>query len=412
MPGGVNSPVRAFKELDMTPLIVKEGRGDTLIDVDDNAYTDFCCSWGSLILGHAPTTVIHTVQEQLRRGTSFGIATPYEKILAEQIIRHLPSIDMIRFVSSGTEAVMSALRLARGFTGKERIVKFNGHYHGHLDSLLIQAGSGATHLPQASSSGIPVETTRQTLSLPFNDTATCRQCIRSQKDIAAVIVEPVAGNMGVVPAKQEFLEMLREETASQGTLLIFDEVITGFRVGLQGAQGHYGITPDLTCLGKVIGGGFPVAAFGGRKEIMEMLAPLGSVYQAGTLSGNPLAMCAGIQTLAEISTPSFYPTLHARTAAFLAPIHQLIQEKKLPVTLNAIGSMFTLFFGPRTVESKEDLNQLDKTRFKQFFHTLFEQGIYFSPSPYEANFLSSAHTDEHLSHAQEVIHSFLYKLPL
>jgi glutamate-1-semialdehyde 2,1-aminomutase len=403
MPGGVNSPVRSFTGMGLTPLMVKEGKGDTVIDVDGHAYVDFCQSWGALILGHADGRIVKKASEQLTRGSSFGIATPYEKELAEALTRHFPSMQKLRFVSSGTEAAMSAIRLARGYTGKSTIVKFNGHFHGHSDSLLIRAGSGAAHLPQASSQGIPQELVKLTVSLPFNDVEACRQFLRSRSDIAAVLVEPVAGNMGVVPAKKKFLEMLREETEKQGAVLIFDEVITGFRVGLQGAQGHYGIIPDLTCLGKIIGGGFPAAAFGGKKEIMEMIAPLGGVYQAGTLSGNPLAMCAGAETLKIIEQPDFHPRLNEKTEQFLEPMREMILQKKLPVAIQSAGSMFTFFFGVEKVESKEDLCSLDEARFKHFFRTLFEQGIYLSPSAHEAHFLCEAHTEENLERAQLAI---------
>ncbi len=400
MPGGVNSPVRSFSGMGMTPLMVKEGRGDMIRDVDGHDYIDFCQSWGALILGHAPAPVVARVVEQLHRGTSFGIATPYEKELAEKITAHLPSMERLRFVSSGTEATMTAVRLARGFTGKSTLVKFNGHYHGHSDSLLIKAGSGVHNLPEASSKGIPEAIVKLTVSLPFNDLETCRQFLRSRDDIAAVLLEPVAGNIGVVPAKREFLEMLREETAKKGIVLIFDEVITGFRVGLNGAQGYYGVVPDMTCLGKVIGGGLPVAAFGGKKEIMDLIAPLGPVYQAGTLSGNPLAMCAGLETLKIIEQPGFFGELEERLADFLAPIRRKIGERDLPIALQSAGSMFTLFFGVRKVESKEDLATLDEERFKDFFRYLFQRGVYLSPSPYEAHFLSGAHTDAHLAEAQ------------
>lgn len=407
MPGGVSSPVRAFTGMGLTPLIVREGKGDMIFDVDGHPYIDFCQSWGSLILGHANEAIIARAKEQLHRGSSFGIATPYEKELAEIIIRHLPSIEKIRFVSSGTEATMSAIRLSRAYAGKSTIVKFNGHFHGHSDSLLIQAGSGVTHLPQASSKGIPEELVKLTVSLPFNEIEGCRHFLRSRDDIASVLIEPIAGNMGVVPAKPEFLKMLREETAKKGILLIFDEVITGFRVGLNGAQGLYGIIPDLTCLGKVIGGGFPVAAFGGKREIMEMIAPLGAVYQAGTLSGNPLAMCAGEETLKIIEKPGFYQTLEQRTENFLKPIRHAIASKQLPMTIQSVGSMFTIFFGVTKVESKEDLASMDEVRFKHFFRYLFERGIYLSPSAYEANFLSAAHAPEHLEKAQRDILEYL-----
>lgn len=407
MPGGVNSPVRAFKGMEMTPLIVKEGKGDTILDVDGHCYIDFCQSWGSLILGHAPERIVAKAMEQLSKGTSFGIATPYEKDLAEIIARHLPSVEKLRFVSSGTEATMTAIRLARGFTGKSVIVKFNGHYHGHSDSLLIKAGSGVSHLPEASSEGVPEEVVKLTVSLPFNATQACQNFIRSRDDIAAVLLEPVAGNIGVVPAKREFLEMLREETAKKGIVLIFDEVITGFRVGLNGAQGHYGIVPDMTCLGKVIGGGFPAAAFGGKAEIMNRIAPLGAVYQGGTLSGNPLAMCAGYETLKIIEKPGFYSFLEEKLSDFLLPIRNKIVQRDLAVAIQSAGSMFTFFFGVKKVDSKEDLIKMDEERFKHFFRYLFNRGVYLSPSAYEAHFISSAHTDENLQKTQRLILDYL-----
>jgi glutamate-1-semialdehyde 2,1-aminomutase len=407
MPGGVNSPVRSFKEMDMTPLVVSHGKGDSIWDVDGRRYTDFCCSWGALILGHAPASVVDKACAQVAQGSSFGIATPYEKMCAEKILKHIPSIQKLRFVSSGTEATMSAIRLARGFTGRSLIAKFDGHYHGHSDALLLSAGSGVSHLPQSTSLGIPSEYIQHTVSLPFNDSATCRNFLRATDNLAAVILEPIAGNMGVVPAKKEFLEMLREETAKKGALLIFDEVITGFRVGLQGAQGYYGIVPDLTCLGKIIGGGFPAAAFGGAQKIMDALAPLGGVYQAGTLSGNPVAMCAGHETLSCIEHPDFYADLNAKTEAFLEPIRHAIRSKNSRAVIQSAGSMFTLFFGVRQVESRRDLKDLDLPLFKHFFRTLFERGIYVSPSAYEAHFLSSSHTPEHLAEAQKAIIDFL-----
>jgi glutamate-1-semialdehyde 2,1-aminomutase len=410
MPGGVNSPVRSFKGIGITPLIVKEGKGDTICDVDGHRYIDFCQSWGALILGHSPDNVIAKVVEQLSQGTSFGIATPYEKELASHIIRHLPSIEKLRFVSSGTEAAMSAIRLARGYTGKNVILKFNGHFHGHSDSLLIKAGSGVNHLPGASSLGIPEELFKLTASLPFNDLETTRDFIRSRDDIACVMLEPVAGNIGVVPARLEFLEMLREETAKKGIVLIFDEVITGFRVGLKGAQGYYGIIPDMTCLGKVIGGGFSAAAFGGKNEIMEMIAPLGGVYQGGTHSGSPLAMCAGLETLKTIERPQFFESLERRLERFLQPIRRKVVDRKLPIAVQSSGSMFTLFFGVDKVESKEDLAAMDEELFKRFFRYMFDRGVYMSPSAYEAHFLSSAHTDGNLHIAQELILDFLEEL--
>ncbi len=404
MPGGVSSPVRAFFGMPVDPMIVQEGRGDLLVDVDGHSYIDFCQSWGSLILGHSPPAVVKALAEQIGQGTSFGITTPYEQELAAKIIEHLPSIDKLRFVSSGTEATMTAIRLARGWTGRSILVKFDGHYHGHSDGLLIQAGSGVTHLPRASSLGIPPEIAALTVSLPFNDMEACRAFLRSQEGVAAVILEPVAGNMGVVPALPAFLQMLREETERRGIVLIFDEVITGFRVGLHGAQGHYGITPDLTCLGKIIGGGLPAAAVGGRKEIMELLAPLGPVDQAGTLSGSPLAMRAGLATLEMLEKPRFYADLEDKMDMFLDPLKACIKRRGLRAVIQQVGSMFTLFFGVDKVESRV---RLDEERFKDFFRTLFDQGIYLSPSAYEAHFLSSAHTEEHLAKAQRAILSYL-----
>jgi glutamate-1-semialdehyde 2,1-aminomutase len=403
MPGGVNSPVRSFKGMGITPLMVTRGKGDTIYDVDDHSYVDFCQSWGSLILGHAADEVIEKAAEQMARGSSFGIATPYEKSLASAIVSHMPSIEKLRFVSSGTEATMTTVRLARAFTGKSVIVKFNGHFHGHSDSLLLKAGSGVSHLSEASSLGIPPELTKLTVSLPFNATQLCRDFIRSRDDIAAILLEPIAGNIGVVPAKLEFLQMLKEESEKKGIVLIFDEVITGFRVGLSGAQGYFGITPDLTCLGKVIGGGFPAAAFGGRREIMDLIAPLGGVYQAGTLSGNPIAMCAGYQVLKTVEKPLFYESLNARLEDFLEPIRKKIKDKKLSVAVQSAGSMFTFFFGVDQVESKEDLDNMDQEAFNDFFRHLFHQGIYLSPSAYETHFLSSAHTEDNLKKTQEVI---------
>lgn len=411
MPGGVNSPVRAFKGMLSHPLMVKEGKGALIWDLDGHEYIDFCQSWGSLILGHSQDFVMKKIAEQLQRGTSFGIATPYEKELAAKIIRHLPSMEKLRFVSSGTEAAMSAVRLARGFTGKPLLVKFNGHFHGASDSLLVQAGSGVNYLPGASSRGIPEALARLTASLPFNDVEVCRAFLNSRDDIAAVIVEPIAGNIGVIPAKFEFLQMLREETVKKGIILIFDEVITGFRVGLYGAQGLYQIKPDLTCLGKIIGGGLPAAAFGGKQEIMDHLAPLGSVYQSGTLSGNPLAMCAGLATLCLLEQEGFYSKLEQTLTDFLAPIRAFIKEKKLPIAIQSAGSMFTFFFGVRRVESKEDLLALDEEQFKHFFSYLFNRGVYLAPSAYEAHFISSAHTKAQLEEVQELILSYLQVLP-
>ncbi len=411
IPAGVNSPVRAFPGMQMTPLIVEKGEGDTLSDADGRTYIDYCCSWGALILGHAPPQVVEAAILQVQRGSTFGISTAVEERLASHIIKHMPSIEKIRFVSSGTEAAMSAIRLARGFTGRPLIVKFIGHYHGHADHLLIQAGSGVAHLPQASSAGVPAEFVQHTRALPFNDLETCRAFLRSHPQVGAVILEPIAGNIGVVPANPEFLHMLREETAKMGALLILDEVITGFRVGLRGAQGLYGIEPDLTCLGKIIGGGFPAAAFGGRRQIMDYLAPLGTVYQAGTLSGNPVAMSAGLQTLQEIEREGFYSELEAKTNLITLPLKEALSRKKMKACVQQAGSLFTLFFGMDRVTSKEDLATLDEDLYKQFFRYLFEKGIYIPPSPYEACFVSSAHTAHNLIKTRDAMLAFISEIP-
>lgn len=406
LPGGVNSPVRAFVGLGVAPLVVAKGKGDLIWDLDGNSYIDYCGSWGALILGHAHPRVVKAAVGQVKQGSSFGITTAVEEALARRIIKHLPSIEKIRFVSSGTEATMSALRLARGYTGKSIIVKFEGNYHGHADLLITGAGSGIQHLP-VGSPGVPQEMVKLTRSLAYNDTNETRRLLRENAQIAAVIVEPIAGNMGLVPAEPAFLQMLREETKRAGALLIFDEVITGFRVGLQGAQGHYGIEPDLTCLGKIVGGGFPAAAFGGKKEIMERLAPQGDVYQAGTLSGNPVAMHAGEATLAAIESPCFYADLEGRTRLLTEPIREAIRKKGMKAHLAQVGSMFSLFFGVSDVKSQADLKNLDRDLFHKLFRYALEQGVYLSPSPYETCFVSSAHTIEHLAHTAALICRFI-----
>jgi glutamate-1-semialdehyde 2,1-aminomutase len=392
IPGGVNSPVRAFPGLDMTPLMAAKGRGSHVWDVDGNSFIDYCCSWGALILGHAHPFIVEAATHQLHRGSSFGMATPYEEMLASKICTHLPSIEKIRFVSSGTEATMTALRLARGATGKSKIVKFIGHYHGHSDALLVRAGSGTLQLNSVSSSkGVPTSFIEQTICLPFNDLEACRDFLRQNDDIAAVILEPIAANMGLVPADPDFLSMLREETDRKEIVLIFDEVISGFRVGLQGAQGLYGITPDLTCLGKIIGGGFPAAAFGGRSDLMDHLAPLGEVYQAGTLSGNSIAMCAAIATFEIIEQSGFYDDLEEKTTQLALAIRRWMKDTHITGCVSQVGSMFTPFFGHTSVKS---LVKLDQNLYAHFFKTLFNQNIYLAPSPYEANFISSAHSQD------------------
>lgn len=410
IPGGVNSPVRSFQAVDLVPLIVQKGSADQIWDVDGHSWVDFCMSWGALILGHAPANIVSVATGQIACGSSFGITNIYENQLAAEITSCMPSIQKIRFVSSGTEAVMSAIRLARGYTGRNKIIKFNGHYHGHSDALLVQAGSGVLHIPSSSSLGVPNEVISHTISLPFNDIETCRCFLQKTTDIAAVIIEPIAANMGLIPAKEEFLLMLKEETQKKQIVLVFDEVVTGFRIGLNGAQGYYGIQPDLTCLGKIIGGGFPAAAFGGKKEIMDYLAPLGSVYQAGTLSGNPIAMCAGLETLLTLKQPQIYSHLETLTNDFLNPIKDLIAKKSLPITLHHLGSMFSFFFGITQVENQEDVKNLNTDKFKDFFQHLFHHGIYLSPSAYEVNFLSLGHTQKNLEKTQEVILNYLKNL--
>ena len=410
IPGGVNSPVRSFKSVGMeTPMIVASGKGDLIWDVDGHEYIDFCGSWGALILGHAHPEIVKAAQEQMALGSSFGIATAIEGEMAQKIVDLVPSIEKIRFVSSGTEATMTAMRLARGFTNRPKIVKFSGHYHGHSDSLLIQAGSGVAGLNSvATSKGITPGVIADTLCIPFNDFEAARSLFREQGDqIAAIILEPITGNMGVVLPKNGFLEMLREECSKTGALLIFDEVITGFRIGLQGVQGLYNITPDLTCFGKIVGGGFPAAAVGGAQEIMDFLAPLGPVYQAGTLSGNPVAMRAGLETLKIIERPSFYENLEKKTKRFTTQLREIVNGKGC---VQECASMFSLFFGLTEVNSKEDLKNLDEALFGKFFQYLFAKGIYIPPSSQEAWFIGEAHTQEHLDKTLLCIEEFILSL--
>lgn len=406
IPGGVNSPVRSFPHLPLTPLVLEKGEGDTVWDVDGHPYIDYCCSWGALILGHADPEVVASVQRQAALGSSFGTATKLEYLMARDVAQAIPCIDKIRFVSSGTEATMTAARLARGYTGKRRIVKFDGNYHGHADGFLIRAGSGVTHLQDASSQGVPLSTIDATVSLPYNATEIVEKFLLESEDIAAVILEPICGNMGCVPAKPSFIQMLREVTKKKGILLIFDEVITGFRVGFQGAEAIYKMTPDLICLGKIIGGGYPVAALGGKADIMDCLAPLGQVYQAGTLSGNSVAMAAGLATLKQL-TPDVYIELQRKADLLLTPIRSTIEDLNLEACVQSIGSMFTIFFGARSVTHKIPLNE---ALYRKFFVYLFENGVYFPPCQYEAAFISIAHTDEHLQKTAGLMISFLKQL--
>ena len=415
IPGGVNSPVRSFKGLGLTPpLIAESGAGARIRDADGNEYIDYCMSWGALILGHAHPAIVDAAVAQMRRGSSFGIATNLEVEMAEKIAALIPSVEKTRLVSSGTEAAMTALRLARGYTEKPKILKFSGHYHGHSDALLVQAGSGVLSLnPIATSKGVNPAILADTLVFPFNDFERVRSFFRTDpraEALAAVILEPVTGNIGVVLPEPGFLEMLREETLRAGALLIFDEVITGFRLGLASAQGLFGIEPDLSCFGKVIGGGFPVAAVGGKQKILDALAPLGEVYQAGTLSGNPVAVAAGLAALREVEKPGFYEALEEKANRVTGPVKEAIQFKNLNACVNQCGSMFSLFFGIREVKSKEDLTKLDQGLFVRLFRTLFERGIYLPPSSHEAWFVSSAHTHAELDFTADQIVDFLLSI--
>ena len=395
IPGGVNSPVRALKSVGADPLFVRKAQDAHFIDIDGNDYIDFCLSWGVFLLGHNHSGVNATVKLAIDQGTSYGIPTLQETQLAKLVTELVSAVEKLRFVSSGTEAVMSAIRLARGYTKRNLIVKFDGCYHGHADHLLVSAGSGVAQLSEASSDGVPKAFTQYTLSLPYNDIETFRQLMQTHgKEVAAVIVEPIAANMGVVLPHQEFIHSLRQFTKEAGALLIFDEVITGFRLGLGGAQALLGIQPDLSTFGKVIGGGFPAAAFGGKAEIMDLLSPIGSVYQAGTLSGNPIAMTAGLQTLKLLQTPGFYTDLQEKSDWFFTRLEQLIDGKS--ICLNHIGSMFTFFFSEHEVRNFEDVKNSDTEAFARFYRQLLNEGIYFSPSPFETNFISAAHTPKDL----------------
>ena len=394
IPGGVNSPVRAFKAVGGQPLFIARGDGAYIYDVDGNQYIDYVGSWGALILGHAHPAVVEAVTAATRNGTSFGASTEAEVRLAELVIQAVPSIEMVRFVNSGTEATMSALRLARAYTNRSKILKFAGGYHGHADMLLVAAGSGALTLGVPDSPGVPAEATAQTLVAPYNDIAAVRAHFeRFPGEIAAVIVEPVAGNMGCVPPQPDFLPGLRELTREFGAVLILDEVMTGFRVAYGCAQALYGVTPDLTCLGKIVGGGLPAAAYGGRRDIMALVAPSGPVYQAGTLSGNPLAMAAGETQLRLLQEPGVYETLERRSAALAAGIGEAAAAAGVPVYQTRVGSMFTTFFTPGPVVDETTAKQSDTAAFGTFFHAMLEQGIYLAPSQFEAGFLSLAHSD-------------------
>ncbi|ASF46477.1 glutamate-1-semialdehyde 2,1-aminomutase [Methylovulum psychrotolerans] len=395
IPGGVNSPVRSFSGVGGTPVFVDHASGAFIYDADGKAYIDYVGSWGPMILGHAHPEVIAAVQATAAKGLSFGAPTELETLMAQTVCRLLPSMDLVRMVSSGTEATMSAIRLARGYTGRDKIVKFEGCYHGHSDSLLVKAGSGALTFGVPSSPGVPAALAEHTITLTYNDSAAVAQLFAEcGGQIAAIIVEPVAGNMNCIPPVPGFLETLRQVCDEHGSVLIFDEVMTGFRVGLQGAQGLYGITPDLTTLGKVIGGGMPVGAFGGCRKIMEKLAPLGPVYQAGTLSGNPVAMAAGLKTLELISQSGFYDTLSAKTERLVTGLKAAAQQAGIPLSTHNIGGMFGLFFSETAnITRFAEVMRCDQERFKRFFHAMLAEGVYLAPSAFEAGFVSIAHTD-------------------
>lgn len=398
IPGGVNSPVRAFKGVGGTPVFIKSANGAYLYDEDGNSYIDYVGAWGPMILGHSHPKIKDALKAQIELGVAYGAPTALEVFLAEKICTLMPSIELVRLVNSGTEATMSAIRVARGFTGREKVVKFEGCYHGHVDSLLVKAGSGALTLGYPDSSGVPSATANQTFVLPYNDeTALALMFEKYGHEIACVIVEPVAGNMNCVPPMEGFLQKLRTITHQYGSLLIFDEVMTGFRVALGGAQELYGIKPDLTTLGKVIGGGLPIGAFGGRKDVMSLLAPAGPVYQAGTLSGNPLAVSAGLVMLEEISKPDFYAKLTTQTRKLLAGLKALAAAADIPFSFTQVGAMFGYYFSSEeNIQTYEQVMKTDVARFQKYYHLMLGEGIYFAPSAYEAGFMSAAHGDEEI----------------
>ncbi|MBF4987706.1 glutamate-1-semialdehyde 2,1-aminomutase [Methylophilus sp. 14] len=394
IPGGVNSPVRAFRSVGGTPIFFKKGLGSKLWDVDGKEYIDYINSWGPMILGHAHPEVIAAVQQAAANSLSFGAPTGLELEMAELLNTLVPSMEQVRLVSSGTEATMSAIRVARGFTKRSKIIKFEGCYHGHADALLVKAGSGLLTFGEPSSAGVPPEVAAHTLTLDYNNTQMLKDTFASIGDeIACVILEPVVGNMNLIVPQQEFLQTLRELCTQHGSVLIFDEVMTGFRVALGGAQALYGITPDMTTLGKVIGGGLPVGAFGGRKDIMGVLAPLGPVYQAGTLSGNPVAVTAGLTTLKLVQAPGFYEKLTAQTAKLTDGLTQAAKAAGVTFSAQSVGGMFGLYFSASNPSSYAEMMQADKNAFNKFFHSMLDSGIYLGPSAFEAGFVSAAHTD-------------------
>ena len=394
IPGGVNSPARSWSAVGGEPLFISRGAGSRVWDADGNQYIDYVCSWGPMILGHAHPEVIASIKKAAEKGTSFGAPTEAENELARMVVEAFPSIDLVRFVSSGTEATMSALRLARAFTGRDKIIKFQGGYHGHADALLVAAGSGATAHGVPDSAGVTDSLAGDTLIAQYNDLASVEPYLMEYPDqIACVIVEPVAGNMGVVPPKLGFLQGLRRLTDQHGAFLIFDEVITGYRLTYGGAQHMYGVTPDITCLGKIIGGGMPVGAYGARQEIMEKVSPLGPMYQAGTLSGNPVAMAAGVKTLRLLQEPGLYEELESTAQSLERGLKQAFAEAETPLEINRVGSMMTLFFHPGEVTGWQSVSASDRDEFARFFHRMLEEGVYLPPSPFEAMFVSTAHSE-------------------
>ena len=403
IPGGVNSPVRSFRAVGGQPPFIQRGHGSHIWDVDGNEYIDYVASWGPLILGHAHPAVVAAVQAAAAYGTSFGAPTEGEVELARLITQAIPPIELLRLVSSGTEAAMSAIRTARAFTGRDKIVKFSGCYHGHADGLLVKAGSGATTHGIPISAGVPSSYAAETLVAEYNDVISVERLLQAHPgEVAGVIVEPVAGNMGVVPPAEGFLEEVRHLTLEHGALLIFDEVITGFRVAYGGAQALYGVTPDLTCLGKIIGGGLPVGAYGGRRDVMEVVAPLGAMYQAGTLSGNPIAVAAGLACLKALQQPDVYQRLEATADRLATGLREAALRREMPLTVNRVGSMLTAFFCPGPVSVFADAELADTAAYARFFHALLEQGIYLGPSQFEAAFISLAHSPEDIETTLEV----------
>jgi glutamate-1-semialdehyde 2,1-aminomutase len=397
LPGGVNSPVRAFRGVGGDPVFIERAKGEYLYDVDGNCYLDYVQSWGPMILGHTHPAVVQAVTEAAQHGFSFGAPTEAESVLARLVIESVPSVEMIRFVNSGTEATMSALRLARAYTGRSKVIKFSGCYHGHADMLLVQAGSGVATMGLPDSPGVPVETTANTLTAEYNNAAEVELLFKAYpQEIAAIIVEPIAANMGLVPPQPDFMERLRILADLHGALLIIDEVMTGFRVALGGMQGRLRVTPDLTCFGKIIGGGMPVGAYGGRREIMEMVAPAGPMYQAGTLSGNPLAMAAGIATLRELRKPEQYAILERKGQLIEDGLNKVLHDSHIPGQVQRVGAMFCLYFNEQPVTNYTQAKQSDVQRFARYFWAMLQQGIYLPPSQYEACFISLALSDEQI----------------